>query len=47
MQILMESGQKIFTILQVIFCALLGVKNHGCRGWLGWRDLPFFFTADG
>jgi hypothetical protein len=28
---------------QVILCALLGVKNIG---WLGWRDLTFFFTAD-
>jgi hypothetical protein len=30
---------------QVIFCAVLGVKNLGWRGWLGWHDLPFFFTA--
>jgi hypothetical protein len=42
-------GRKIsqFSKSKVIFCALLGVKNHGWRGWLGWRDLPFFFMAGG
>jgi hypothetical protein len=49
MQNLMESGQKISTFCssKVIFCAFLGFKNPGWRGWLGWRDLPFFFAAGG
>jgi len=46
----MESAGENFSKFgksKVIFCALLGVKNLGWRGWLGWRDLPFFFTAGG
>jgi hypothetical protein len=42
----MENWQKIFNILQVKshFLCTFGVKNHG---WLGWRDLTFFFAAGG
>jgi hypothetical protein len=49
MQKLMGTGQINFKILQVKshFLCTFGVKIHGWRGWLGWRDLPFFFTAGG
>jgi len=45
----MENGKIFFDILQVKsnFLCTFGVKNHSWRGWLGWRDLTFFFTAGG
>jgi hypothetical protein len=47
MQKFIESAGRQFSEFfksKVIFCALFGVKKHGR---LGWRDLPFFFTAGG